>query len=95
MVQESIYEDTLKRLERRFQKLRVGTHLDKCNDFGPFINESEANKFRNNLSSVPNANVRQFSASLQDKSNVSIAAPTIITNVQPSNEFYQSEVLLI
>jgi len=72
--------------------LRVGTHLDKCNDYGPFINETEANKFKSSLASQTTANVQQFTASLQDKANTAISAPTIITNVQPSTEFYQSEL---
>ena len=40
-IQENVYDDVLQRLEARFNKLKVGNHLDKCNDCGPILNAAE------------------------------------------------------
>ena len=45
-IQENIYEDVRSRLEKRFAKLRVGNHMDKCNDIGPLLNPNDISNFR-------------------------------------------------
>ena len=49
-VQENIYEEVCQKLETRFSRLRAGNHLDKCNDFGPQINNTDLKNFKENLS---------------------------------------------
>ncbi len=45
-IQENIFEDVKIRLEKRFSKLRVGNHMDKCNDIGFLLNPNDVTTFR-------------------------------------------------
>ena len=38
------------KLEARFERLRVGNHADKCNDYGPFVNSVDVTSFNESLS---------------------------------------------
>jgi aldehyde dehydrogenase (NAD+) len=49
LVQENVYDDVLKRLERRFTRLNAGNHLDKCNDYSKLIDSNERERLRTNL----------------------------------------------
>ncbi len=48
-VQESVYEDVVKRLERRFEKLRTGNNLDKCNDYSALIDANDSQILKSSL----------------------------------------------
>ena len=76
--------------------------MDKCNDYGPFINEADAKNLSAALESqvtddfkqglVSTSNVIKFDEAIQDKAAKNILPPTIITDVQVNTEFYQNEV---
>jgi acyl-CoA reductase-like NAD-dependent aldehyde dehydrogenase len=92
LVQESIFDDILQRLQQRFGKLRVGNSLDKCNDYGQFISENEAKYFKEKLSNVAFANILQLDECITDKSLKNLQAPVIITDLETNTEFYQEDV---
>ena len=50
-IQESVYDDAVARLEARFKKLRVGNHLDKCNDVAAMLNDEDVKLFKEWLGS--------------------------------------------
>lgn len=56
-IQECIYDDVVQRLEARFNKLKVGNHLDKCNDYGPVFNVAELREALENQSNEFGAEV--------------------------------------
>ncbi len=93
-VQENIFDDILQRLEIRFKKLRVGSNMDKCNDYGPFVNANDSKQLKDGLKQISFANVLEFNQSVTDKNLTNVQAPTIITNLETSTEFYQNDVIL-
>ncbi len=92
LVQENIFDDVIKRLEKRFEKLRCGSNMDKCNDYGPFINEADYNNLKAAIIENQYCNLKQFSNSIQDKSQKNVYPPSILTNIQTNTDFYQNEV---
>ncbi len=93
LVHESIFDDIFNRLQQRFEKLRVGINLDKCNDYGPFITKFEAKNFKEKLSSTLKfANIVQFYDCIKDKSVENLQEPVIITDLETNTEFYQQDV---
>ncbi len=53
-IQENIFEDVKMKLEKRFSKLRVGNHMDKCNDIGPLLNSNDLATYRDILKNQVN-----------------------------------------
>lgn len=95
LVQENVYDDIYDRLDKRFQRLRCGSNLDKCNDYGAFINETEFNSLKNAFTSDNQlVHTKHYYQCSQDKSQKYISTPSIVTNIQINSDFYQSEVII-
>jgi acyl-CoA reductase-like NAD-dependent aldehyde dehydrogenase len=92
LVQESIYDDLLYRLKNRFEKVRAGSSLDKCNDYGQFINPNEMKTLKDKLAELTFAQVLQFDDCIQDKNLKNLQAPVIITDLETNTDFYQEDV---
>lgn len=58
LIQEPLLAETVSKLEARFEKLRFGNHMDKCNDYGPFIRQEDLKAFKEAL----NTQARDYGA---------------------------------
>ena len=84
----------MERLDKRFEKLRCGSNMDKCNDYGEFISENEFNNFKAAITEKQYFDVKEYLSAVQDKTQKNAHAPCIIKNVQTNTDFYQNEVLI-
>ncbi|KAL5257802.1 hypothetical protein ACHWQZ_G012663 [Mnemiopsis leidyi] len=90
LVQSSCYEKFCKRLKEKISKLRVGDALDHSNDVGATTSK--------NISAIKealtlNTHLSQFKSSSAIPDTGSYHAPTVLLDVQPSNDIWD-EVLL-
>lgn len=92
-IQESVFDDIVSRLEARFKKIRLGNHLDKCNDLGPMLNADDIKLLKDSIAKLPEngAKAVQFSECLTD-SNANSIAPAIIKDLGLNTEFNLNEV---
>ncbi|RNA25037.1 Aldehyde dehydrogenase family 16 member A1 [Brachionus plicatilis] len=87
-VQENIYESFLRKLECRFDKLRQGNHMDKCNDIGCLIDKNDLDKFRRALSEEAS----EFGAKVKTFANHAQLTPAIIENSSLNSQINLNEV---
>jgi len=95
-IQENIYDNVVRRLELRFSKLRVGNHLDKCNDYGPVFHSDELKSVLEMQSNEFGSNVKQFmEESLPQKRTDAkcLVSPTLIQNIGLNSQLNLNEVL--
>jgi aldehyde dehydrogenase (NAD+) len=91
-VQESIYEDVVKKLKRRMGTLRVGDPLDKNTDVGAINSRPQLEKIEELVASggEDGAEVYQPPCRLPEKGYW--FAPTVFTNVAQSYRIAQEEI---
>jgi len=91
-VQESIYEDVVKKLKRRMGTLRVGDPLDKNTDVGAINSRAQLEKIRELVASgeEEGAEVYQPPCRLPEKGYW--FAPTVFTDVAQSYRVAQEEI---
>ncbi len=91
-VQESIYEDVVKKLKRRMQTLRVGDPLDKNTDVGAINSRQQLDKIRELVASgaEEGAEIYQPPCRLPEKGYW--FAPTVFTDVAQSYRIAQEEI---
>ncbi len=91
-VQESIYDDTIRKLKRRLQTLRVGAPLDKNTDVGAINSKMQLEKIRELVASgeEEGAEIYQPPCRLPEKGY--FFAPTVFTNVAQSYRIAQEEI---
>jgi aldehyde dehydrogenase (NAD+) len=91
-VQESIYEDVVKKLKRRMRTLRVGDPLDKNTDVGAINSRAQLEKIQELVASgeEEGAEVYQPPCRLPEKGYW--FAPTVFTNVAQSYRIAQEEI---
>jgi acyl-CoA reductase-like NAD-dependent aldehyde dehydrogenase len=92
LVQESVYDDVLKRLKRRMATLRVGDPLDKNTDVGA-INSSEQLSRIRDLSQVGEAEgAERWSPPCELPDRGFWFAPTIFTGVTQAHRIAREEI---
>jgi aldehyde dehydrogenase (NAD+) len=91
-VQESIYEDVVKKLKRRMGTLRVGDPLDKNTDVGAINSRQQLEKIRELVASgeEEGAEIYQPPCRLPEKGYW--FAPTVFTDVAQSYRIAQEEI---
>jgi aldehyde dehydrogenase (NAD+) len=91
-VQESIYDDTIRKLKRRLGTLRVGAPLDKNTDVGAINSKMQLDKIRELVASgeEEGAEIYQPPCRLPEKGYYFV--PTVFTNVAQSYRIAQEEI---
>ena len=91
-VQESIYDDTVRKLKRRLGTLRVGAPLDKNTDVGAINSKMQLEKIRELVASgeEEGAEIYQPPCRLPEKGYYFV--PTVFTNVAQSYRIAQEEI---
>jgi aldehyde dehydrogenase (NAD+) len=91
-VQESVYEDVLRKLKRRMGTLRVGDPLDKNTDVGAINSRQQLNKIEELVASgkEEGAEVYQPPCRLPERGYWFV--PTVFTNVAQSYRIAQEEI---
>src|SRR4051812_7170800 len=91
-VQESIYDDTVRKLKRRLGTLRVGAPLDKNTDVGAINSKMQLDKIRELVASgeEEGAEIYQPACRLPEKGYYFV--PTVFTNVAQSYRIAQEEI---
>jgi len=91
-VQESIYDDTIRKLKRRLTTLRVGAPLDKNTDVGAINSKMQLEKIRELVASgeEEGAEIYQPPCRLPEKGYYFV--PTVFTNVAQSYRIAQEEI---
>jgi aldehyde dehydrogenase (NAD+) len=92
LVQESIYEQTIAKLRRRLQTLRLGDPLDKNTDIGAINSRMQLDKITELVESgkAEGAEIYQPPCRLPEKGYW--FAPTVFTNVAQSYRIAQEEI---
>jgi aldehyde dehydrogenase (NAD+) len=92
LVQESIYEQTIAKLKRRLQTLRVGDPLDKNTDVGAINSRQQLDKIQELVSAgeEEGAEIYQPPCRLPEKGYWFV--PTVFTNVAQSYRIAQEEI---
>jgi aldehyde dehydrogenase (NAD+) len=91
-VQESIYEDVVKKLKRRMKTLRVGDPLDKNTDVGAINSRQQLEKIKELVAAgqEEGAEIYQPQCKLPEKGYWFV--PTVFTNVAQSYRIAQEEI---
>jgi aldehyde dehydrogenase (NAD+) len=91
-VQESIYDDTIRKLKRRLTTLRVGAPLDKNTDVGAINSKMQLEKIKELVASgeEEGAEIYQPPCRLPEKGYYFV--PTVFTNVAQSYRIAQEEI---
>src|SRR6476661_577999 len=91
LVQESVYEDVVRKLKRRLQTLRVGDPLDKNTDVGAINSRAQLEKIRELVASgeADGAEIYQPPCALPERGYW--FAPTVFTNVAQSSRIATEE----
>jgi aldehyde dehydrogenase (NAD+) len=91
-VQESVYEDVVKRLKRRMRTLRVGDPLDKNTDVGAINSRQQLDKIKELVEAgeAEGAEIYQPPCRLPEKGYWFV--PTVFTNVAQSYRIAQEEI---
>jgi aldehyde dehydrogenase (NAD+) len=92
LVQESVYEDVVKKLKRRMKTLRVGDPLDKNTDVGAINSRQQLEKIRELVAAgeEEGAEIYQPPCTLPEKGYWFV--PTVFTNVAQSYRIAQEEI---
>ncbi|WP_041793900.1 aldehyde dehydrogenase family protein [Micavibrio aeruginosavorus] len=92
LVQESIYDSFVEKLKRRMQNLRVGNPMDKCVDLGAVVDKTQLDRITKLVDKAvkDGAEIYQIKDACPTKG--CFYPPTILTNVEPSDEIAQIEV---
>jgi aldehyde dehydrogenase (NAD+) len=91
-VQESVYEDVVKKLKRRMKTLRVGDPLDKNTDVGAINSRQQLDKIKELVEAgeAEGAEIYQPPCRLPEKGYWFV--PTVFTNVAQSYRIAQEEI---
>jgi aldehyde dehydrogenase (NAD+) len=91
-VQESIYEDVVKKLKRRMATLRVGDPLDKNTDVGAINSRQQLEKIRELVASGEEEGAEIYQPPCRLPERGYWFAPTVFTNVAQSYRIAQEEI---
>jgi aldehyde dehydrogenase (NAD+) len=91
-VQESIYEEVVKKLKRRMKTLRVGDPLDKNTDVGAINSRQQLEKIRELVASGEEEGAEIYQPPCRLPEQGYWFAPTVFTNVAQSYRIAQEEI---
>jgi aldehyde dehydrogenase (NAD+) len=91
-VQESIYEEVVKKLKRRMKTLRVGDPLDKNTDVGAINSRQQLDKIRELVASGEEEGAEIYQPPCRLPEQGYWFAPTVFTNVAQSYRIAQEEI---
>jgi len=91
-VQESVYEDVLRKLKRRMGTLRVGDPLDKNTDVGAINSRAQLEKIEELVASGRDEGAEIYQAPCRLPERGYWFAPTVFTNVAQSYRIAQEEI---
>jgi aldehyde dehydrogenase (NAD+) len=91
-VQESIYEEVVKKLKRRMKTLRVGDPLDKNTDVGAINSRQQLEKIRELVASGEEEGAEIYQPPCRLSEQGYWFAPTVFTNVAQSYRIAQEEI---
>ncbi len=91
-VQESIYEDVVKKLKRRMKTLRVGDPLDKNTDVGAINSRQQLEKIQELVSAGEEEGAEIFQPPCRLPEKGYWFVPTVFTNVAQSYRIAQEEI---
>ncbi|HYM64210.1 MAG TPA: aldehyde dehydrogenase family protein [Gaiellaceae bacterium] len=92
LVQESIYDQTIKKLKRRMSNLRVGDPLDKNTDIGAINSKAQLERIQELVRSGEEEGADVFQPECRLPEKGWWFAPTVFTNVAQSYRIAQEEI---
>ena len=92
LLQESIHDEFVKKLEKRMQSLRVGNPLDKNTDIGAINSKEQLDKITGLVNEGVEDGGELFQAECELPGNGFWFRPTLFTNVQPSYSIAREEI---
>ncbi len=92
LVQESVYEDVVKKLKRRMKTLRVGDPLDKNTDVGAINSLQQLEKIRELVESGEQEGAEIYQPPCRLPEQGYWFVPTVFTNVAQSYRIAQEEI---
>jgi aldehyde dehydrogenase (NAD+) len=92
LVQESIYEQTISKLQRRMETLRVGDPLDKNTDVGAINSRQQLDKITELVESGKEEGAEIFQPQCRLPERGYWFVPTVFTNVAQSYRIAQEEI---
>jgi len=92
LVQESIEDEFIAKLERRMQQLRVGNPLDKNTDIGAINSKQQLEKITDLVHSGVNEGGTIFQTECELPGNGFWFKPTLFTKVQPAYRIAREEI---
>jgi aldehyde dehydrogenase (NAD+) len=92
LVQESIYEQTISKLQRRMETLRVGDPLDKNTDVGAINSRQQLDKIAELVESGRDEGAEIFQPQCRLPERGYWFVPTVFTNVAQSYRIAQEEI---
>jgi aldehyde dehydrogenase (NAD+) len=91
LVQESIYDKFVKKVKRRMDKLRLGSPMDKCIDVGAVVDKTQLKRISELVEKAVKDGAEIYQTKNCPKSGC-FYPPTLLTNIEPSDEIAQTEV---
>lgn len=92
LLQESIHDEFITKLERRMQTLRVGNPLDKNTDIGAINSKEQLNKIEGLVNEGVSDGGKIFQTECELPGNGFWFKPTLFTDVQPSYSITREEI---
>tara|TARA_A200000113_G_scaffold149042_1_gene134255 strand:+ start:1726 stop:3165 length:1440 start_codon:yes stop_codon:yes gene_type:complete len=92
LLQESIHDQFISKLEKRMQSLRVGNPLDKNTDIGAINSKEQLDKITNLVNEGLEDGGELFQTQCDLPGNGFWFRPTLFTNVQPSYSIAREEI---
>ena len=92
LLQESIHDQFVKKLEKRMQSLRVGNPLDKNTDIGAIHSKEQLDKITGLVNEGVEDGGELFQTECELPGNGFWFRPTLFTNVQPSYSIAREEI---
>jgi aldehyde dehydrogenase (NAD+) len=90
LVQESIHDKFIARVKARMDRLRVGDPLDKAMDMGAVVDDTQKKRIDGLVKKAVKQGAEIHQAACPAKG--CFYPPTLLTNVEPSDEIAQTEV---
>jgi len=92
LLHEPIAKQMLAKLRDRMAQLRVGDPLDKCTDIGAIVHPKQLNQISAKVDEAVSAGATLFQPSGAMPSGGSFYPPTLLTDVETSDEVAQKEI---
>ncbi len=92
LLQESIHDEFVAKLEKRMQTLRVGNPLDKNTDIGAINSKEQLNKIEGLVNEGVSDGGKIFQTECELPGNGFWFKPTLFTDVQPSYSIAREEI---